>query len=339
MRIIRFLRRRSALHKLYGRMPVVTVLTAVRNGARFLPETIASIRSQTFGDWEHVIVDDASDDDTVQIVESAMRTDPRVKLVRRAERGGPYAAANDGLSSARGRYVVRIDGDDVALPSRIERQVAFLQQTGLRACAAFWQGQTADGIRTSEIARVVGSIRSLKWRLCLRQGLAHSTACVERDALEGIGRYTELLVAQDLRMWCDLARRDWLGVVPEVLVLLRRPGGLTSEAAEMQEQLAVDILREHLSDLSASSWSEEEVLALRPQWTGQRVWVRLGALKRWGALWRADRSLDLADRRELARLERGVGWHVTRQALRREGLSVNTLRAVLSRPPARSGSP
>lgn len=320
-------------------MPVVTVLTAVRNGARFLPETIASIRNQTFGDWEHVIVDDASEDDTVQVVESAMRTDPRVRLVRRAERGGPYAAANEGLSSARGRYVVRIDADDVALPMRIERQVAFLQQTGLRACASFWQGQTSENVRTREIARVDGGRHSFKWRLCLRQGLAHSTACIERDALEEIGRYRELLVAQDLRMWCSLARREWLAVVPEVLVLLRRPGGLTTAAGEMQEQLALDALRDHLDDLSPSPWSDEEVLALRPQWTAQRVWVRLDALKRWGALWRADRVLEPGERRELARLERGVGWHVTRQALRREGLSIDTLRAVLSRPPARSGLP
>lgn len=329
----------SLLHKLYERMPVVTVLTAVRNGARFLPETIASIRNQTFGDWEHVIVDDASDDDSAQIVESAMRADPRIKLVRRTERGGPYDAANEGLSSARGRYVARIDADDVALPSRLERQIAFLEQTGLRACATSWQGQTSDGVRTAEVGRVTGGRRALKWRLCLRQGLAHSTACVERDALEDVGRYRELPSAQDLRMWCELARRDWLGVVPEVLVLVRRPGGLTSDAPETQERLALEVLRDHLDALGESGWSDEEARALRPQWTGQPVDLRLDALKRWGSMWRADPALDHAERRELARLERGVGWHVTRQALRREGLNVNTFRAFLSRPPARSGSP
>lgn len=338
MRIIRFLRSASPLHKLYERMPVVTVLTAVRNGARFLPESIASIRDQTFGDWEHVIVDDASEDGSARIVESAMRSDPRVKLVRRAERGGPYVAANEGLSSARGRYVARIDADDVALPRRLEVQLAYLQQSGLRACASSWQGQTAEGVRTPDVSRVVGGRHTLKWRLCVRQGLAHSTACVEREALEEIGRYRELLVAQDLRMWCDLARREWLGVVPEVLVLLRRPGGLTSDSADMQELLALDILRDHLDSVSPSPWSDEEVLALRPHWTGQGVSHRLDALKRWGALWRADAALDPGERRELARLERAVGWHVTRQAIRREGLNVSTLRAFLSRPPARSSS-
>ncbi len=317
-------------------MPVVTVLTAVRNGARFLPETIASIRRQTFSDWEHVIVDDASDDETTQVVESAMRSDPRVRLVRRAERGGPYAAANEGLLSARGRYIVRIDGDDVSLPARIEHQIAYLQRTGLRACASFWQGQTPDGVPTPEVARVVGGARSMKWRLCLRQGLAHSTACVEREALDEIGRYRELLVSQDLRMWCDLARHEWLGVVPEVLVLLRRPGGLTSAAAGMQEQLALDILRDHLDALSPRPWSDQEVLALRPQWTGQPLSMRLDALRRWSTLWRADGGLGPDERRELARLGRGVRWHVTRQALRRDRLSVPTLRAILSRSPARS---
>ncbi|MGH9201995.1 MAG: glycosyltransferase family 2 protein, partial [Vicinamibacterales bacterium] len=82
--------------------PLVTVLTAVRNGARYLPQTISSIRSQTVSDWEYVIVDDASEDDTTDMVEQAMVEDPRIRLLRRETRGGPYIAANEGLAVARG---------------------------------------------------------------------------------------------------------------------------------------------------------------------------------------------------------------------------------------------
>src|SRR5262249_40578106 len=119
--------------------PRVTVLTAVRNGARLLSETIASIRAQTFSDWEYIIVDDASDDQTAAVVEAAARTDDRLRLIRRTTAGGPYAAANEGLRWARAEYVVRIDGDDLAPPERIQQQYDFLQRNPQsRACVSFW---------------------------------------------------------------------------------------------------------------------------------------------------------------------------------------------------------
>jgi glycosyltransferase involved in cell wall biosynthesis len=309
--------------------PEVTVLTAVRNGARFLPETIASIRRQTFDDLEYIVVDDASDDQSPQVVEDAMRSDARIRLLRRHERGGPYAAANHGLRDARGRFIVRIDADDVAVPERIERQVAFLVRTGLRACASWFRVRSADGALSSEVGDVPGSVRALKWRLCVRHELAHSTACTQRVALEEIGGYRELPAAQDLRMWCDLARRDWLGVVPEVLVHLRRPGGLTGAAPELQERLALEAQIDHMNELRPEQWSEEEVRALRPSWTGQPAGTRIAALARWAGLWRADSSLSRDDRTQLARLERRVYWEILRQALRREGPSLGTLRTVL----------
>ena|SRR5919109_139645 len=310
-------------------MPEVTVLTAVRNGALVLEATIASVRRQTFADLEYVIVDDASDDETPEVVERAMRDDRRIRLIRRGDRGGPYAAANDGLRAAQGRFVARLDADDVALPERIEPQIEYLRQTGLRACASFYQAITPDGRLTSEIGRVAGGVRMLKWRLCVRHGLTHSTACVERSALEQIGGYRELPASQDLRLWCDLARRDWLGILPEVLIHLRRPGGVTSNTPEVQERLAIEVQFDHVNELSSDPWSEEEVRALRPSWTGQPMATRLDALDRWVRLWQSDDSLDRRDRAELSSLERSVYWDIARQALRWEGMKPATLRSIL----------
>lgn len=319
----------------------MTVLTAVRNGARFLTETIESIRRQTHPDWEYVIVDDASEDESPQIVERFMQIEPRIRLIRRAERGGPYAAANEGLSHARGRFVARLDADDVALPLRLEHQVAYLERTGLRACASLWLRRTPDDRLEQTILEANWGIRSLKWRLAIRPQFVHSTACFERSALEEVGGYRELPLSQDLRMWCDFARNNWLGVVPEVLGHFRRPGGLTSISAELQERLAIEILKDHLDALSPDPWSPEEIRSLRPGWSGTPIGFRVGALNRWSALWRSDRALERSERRELARLERGVRWQMTKQALRREGVSLATLRATLSvgRRPARTGVP
>src|SRR5579862_2093130 len=115
--------------------PEVTVITAVRNGERYLPETIASIQAQTFSGWEYIIVDDKSDDHTCKLVEEAQSHDSRIRLLRRKHSAGPYTAANDGLREARGKYIVRIDADDLCPPHRIERQLLYLaNHPEYRAC-------------------------------------------------------------------------------------------------------------------------------------------------------------------------------------------------------------
>src|SRR5438876_4123011 len=120
--------------------PRVSVVTAVRNGGRFLAETIASIRAQTFTDWEYIIVDDASDDDTRAVVEEQMRVDSRLRLLRREHSGGPYVAANDGVRAALGEYIIRIDGDDLSPPYRIAHQLSYLKAHGrYRACVSYVQ--------------------------------------------------------------------------------------------------------------------------------------------------------------------------------------------------------
>lgn len=308
--------------------PEVTVLTAVRNGALLLPQTVSSVQVQTFSDWEYVIVDDASDDETPKVLKELSQKDERVRTVLRSERGGPYAAANEGLRIARGRYIVRIDADDIAAAHRVERQVHFLKGTGLRACGSFWQRLLNEKVVPA--ARDASSPRILKWWYCVGQVVAHSTACFEREAFEEIGCYRELAASQDLRMWCEFARRDWLGIVAEVLVTVRRPGVITSSNTALQEQLAVDVIVDHLNALSPDTWSEDDVRALRPAWSGQKLPTRLHSLDRWMRLWRSDGALSVEDLRDLRRLARAVRWRMTRQSLRREGVSVGTLRELFS---------
>lgn len=170
------------------------MLTAVRNGAAYLLETIECIRAQTFADWEYLIVDDNSDDVTCELVETARRSDPRIRLIRRGRSAGPYVAANDGLADARGRYVIRIDADDLCPPSRIERQLDFLfKNTEYRACVSYWQGFTRRGVFHGSVIAIPRNPRVFRWSLLLRGPSIHSSLCVEREAMKEIGGYREFL--------------------------------------------------------------------------------------------------------------------------------------------------
>jgi len=282
-------------------MPQVTVLTAVRNGARFLGQTLDCIRAQTFEDWEHVVVDDASIDDSPSIVARAAAGDPRIRLISRTTCGGPFAAANEGLRHARGRYIVRNDADDLSLPMRIEAQLAFLREhPGLKGCASDAQliGSDRPGWR---LPRTPGEVA---WSLCFRCVLHHSTACIEREALDAIGGYREAPYAQDYRLWCDLARRRWIGVVPEVLVQFRRHDqSITRTRPAEQRAESLAILADHLQTLTGLRWKHEDVEALYA--VGRELhWpfdAGLRAIRLLVAARRADRTLDAGERRDLMR--------------------------------------
>lgn len=287
----------------------MTVLTPVRNGQRYFPEAIASIRAQTFTDWEYVIVDDASEDGTVKIVESAMRRDNRITLVRRTSGGDPYAACNDGLAHARGRHVVYLDSDDLAEPDRIERQLSYLQsRPHLRACA----GRRRDLRRAARLRRTISNWpqvpppKALRWHLCVRRNLLHSSACVERAAYEEIGGYREGVLHQDFRMWCELAQRGWLGFVPSVVVAKRlHTEQLTRHAArEDLIEPVLEALDEHVTAVTGEQWERREIVALHDlqRRAGSRGPESYRALSRWERAWRADATLGAEDRRYLTRL-------------------------------------
>lgn len=107
-------------------MPLISIITPVYNAARWLPEMIASVHAQTLGDWEHILVDDGSTDESVAIAEKATRADSRVRLLRMPLNGGPAAARNLALQNAQGRFIAFLDADDLWLKTKLACQVEWM---------------------------------------------------------------------------------------------------------------------------------------------------------------------------------------------------------------------
>ena len=106
--------------------PKVSVVMAVYNGEQYLQEAIESILSQTFSDFEFIIVDDASTDCTPEIVQNYAKYDKRIRLMRNKRNLGLTKSLNRGLNVSQGIYIARQDADDLSLPKRLELQVHFL---------------------------------------------------------------------------------------------------------------------------------------------------------------------------------------------------------------------
>ncbi|MGD0751132.1 MAG: glycosyltransferase [Anaerolineales bacterium] len=108
--------------------PLVSVILPVYNSEKYLHEAVASILGQTLTDFELIAIDDGSTDESATILESFQKNDPRVIFERYSQNRGVVAALNTGLALARGKYIARMDADDVSLPERFEKQVAFLEK-------------------------------------------------------------------------------------------------------------------------------------------------------------------------------------------------------------------
>jgi teichuronic acid biosynthesis glycosyltransferase TuaG len=111
-------------------MPLVSIVTPVYNAARWLPETLATVRAQTLTDWEQILVDDGSTDGSRSLIEAAAAEDPRFRSLRTSGREGPSVARNLALEAARGRFIAFLDADDLWLPEKLARSVDWMTTHG-----------------------------------------------------------------------------------------------------------------------------------------------------------------------------------------------------------------
>ena len=108
-------------------MSIVSIITPSHNSAPFISETIQSVLNQSFSDWEMIIVDDCSTDHSVEVIRSFVEVDSRIKLIQLSENSGAAVARNKAIEAALGRYIAFLDSDDLWLPDKLEKQLAFMQ--------------------------------------------------------------------------------------------------------------------------------------------------------------------------------------------------------------------
>ncbi len=126
-------------------MPLVSVVMPCYNGSRFIGEAVDSVRKQTIQDWELLIVDNASTDDSVAVVSALAEEDPRIIPLSCATRGAG-SARNAGITYARGRYIAFLDCDDLWSPIKLERQLSIMKETGAVFCWSSYSVIDSSGL-------------------------------------------------------------------------------------------------------------------------------------------------------------------------------------------------
>ncbi len=199
--------------------PIVTVLMPVYNGGPYLAESIQSVLQQTFTDFEFLIIDDGSTDESVAIVQKF--NDPRIQLIRNDMNQGLVTSLNKGMGLALGEYVARMDADDVCLPERLALQVAFMDAHREIGICGSWVEVLGEPY--GQILRYPTDPDVLKCSQLFGPALAHPSVMIRRDLL----KVTKLLYdpsykhAEDFELWVRASEYTSLANIGKILLRYR----------------------------------------------------------------------------------------------------------------------
>ena len=213
-------------------MPKVSVIIPAYNAMTYLPESVESVRRQTFTDFEVLLIDDGSSDEIVQW--ATQITDPRVKLISQKNQG-VSEARNTGIAHAQGEYVAFLDADDLWEPTKLEKQVRCLEDNPAVGLVDTWVIlATEQGFPTDKvwISKAEGDV----WKQIVEESLltCGSTPMIRSCCFKTVGLFDRnLQIAEDWDMWIRIASRYSFAVVKEPLVRYRQHPNNTSKKCEV----------------------------------------------------------------------------------------------------------
>ena len=218
---------------------LVSIIVPVYRAAAYIAETIAMVQAQTWQQWELLLIDDCSPDDSVQVIRELVQKDAgqqetsiveeytgsggqRIALVRKAHNEGAACARNTGLALAQGRYIAFLDADDVWLPGKLERELAYMRDR--QAGFVFTAYEFGD-----EQARPTGKVVHVPEELTYRQALSRTvifttTVLFDREIIPDRLMQMPVVESEDTATWWQILRAGYRAYgLDEVLAVYRRP--------------------------------------------------------------------------------------------------------------------
>jgi len=299
-------------------MPVtISVIMPVYNGERYLVSAIQSILDQSFEDFEFLIIDDGSTDGSPIITDKYEKIDARIKVIRHAGNQGLISALNTGIQAAQGKYLARMDQDDISLPERFSRQVEHLEacpEVGILGCRVRYTDPTE---RLLAIPPMFLDDLSIRWHVLFENPFYHSTVMLRKSALEQTGlRYDPAGEnAEDYHLWARLLLHTKGEILPHILHHYRiHPESMSELNLNAQRRKAADIscsaILRHLPDARIPASQAKDlsysILGVSSQAKLQRSRLIHVYLKIWTEFLRLHQNES-----GLSNLERGViAWAV-----------------------------
>jgi glycosyltransferase involved in cell wall biosynthesis len=230
--------------------PLISVVMAVYNEAKHLQSTLESIARQTSADFELIIVDDCSTDETWLVLNEIQH--PRLRLHRNERNQGQTASLNTGIGMAAGRYIARHDAQDISAPERFAKQAAFLDayaDVALVGSQVEWIDSAGAVVR--EFAYPT-RYEAIVERMREKNSFGHGAVMIRRAALESVGLYREaFLLAQDYDLWLRISERFEVANLSEVLYRMRFSTRMASIARNGEQNAYAALARRLAGERSA----------------------------------------------------------------------------------------
>ena len=213
----------------------VSVVLSVYNGEKYLPEAIESILNQTYNNFEFIIINDGSTDKSLEIINSY--DDERIILISR-ENKGLIASLNEGFKRAKGKYIARMDADDISLVRRLEEQVTFMEKNidiGICGTAVIGFGEEIK----EKVWKLNSSDRSLKAKLLFSSCFAHPSVMIRRNLINKHELFYDknFKHAEDFELWTRFAQVSKMNNLTKPLLKYRiLEDSITREANKNEEE-------------------------------------------------------------------------------------------------------
>jgi glycosyltransferase involved in cell wall biosynthesis len=251
--------------------PAISVIMPVHNGADWLPEAVASIRAQDFGDFEFLIVDDGSDDGTAAMLAAFASADNRIRVLHQ-EPQGIVAALNNAIATARAPYLARLDADDRARPDRLGKQWAFMQahpEIGL--LGTFAETIDAAGNITGRLTPPADG-KKLARILRRTNPFVHSSVMMRSELVRRTGGYRAAFrAAEDYDLWLRMAEICDIANLPAYLTQYRQHDANLSRRDAARQSFSVRLAQRSDAVRRGGLDDPASTLTIPPDWWAEEA--------------------------------------------------------------------
>lgn len=292
--------------------PTVSVIIAAYNGAALIGATIDSLKAQTLTDFEAVIVDDCSTDETRDVLRAI--GDPRFCVIEAESNQGPVRTRNRAVAAARGRYIAALDQDDLCTPDRLATQVAYLEAHRDVAMVAAAADVLEDGSLYPSALPAVTTPALVEWMLWVCNPLVWSSVMVRGEVARRLDPFTrpEILYAEDFDLYHRLSAHGRIARIDTPLLHYRRhAGGASQRYTDTMRASATRVLAERHAALFGAAAELHADRLVRHVMHGLPVPDRL-ALNALGQTLTALQAAFIAEQRPSREDRKLIRWQTAR---------------------------
>lgn len=242
---------------------------SIKDGGKYLREAVESILAQTFTDFEFIIINDGSTDQTAKILDGY--TDPRIVRLKNEKNVGLAASLNKGIAVARGDYIARMDADDICAPDRLKAQFNYLEKhTKVDVLGGAIEIMDRNGMVLSSL-KFPETNPVIQWSFCYYCPIVHPAVMVRRQVLLDAGGYRNVWPhAEDYDLWVRISKNAHFANLSQVLLKLRKhETNITVLNVDKNLESSAQISREYVSRLLDKKVSLEVIEILWNQQVGQ----------------------------------------------------------------------